>query len=108
MGRSAKVEREEIELPENEIFYFANGRVEGVTSYYLINNWTVGDSTYRRWGNRYFLSCFDEHHAIAFDDKEIKYSDLPETVRVIFEAQSRQSVGRLKREGKLKSYRDKN
>ena len=107
MGRSAEVEHDEIELPENEIFYFANGRVEGVTSYYLINSWTVGDATYRRWGKRYFFSCFEEHHAIAFNDREVEYSALPEVVRKIFEAQSRESVGRLKRAGKLKSYRDK-
>lgn len=67
-----------------------------MTNYWEINGWTYGRSSYERKGNTFYESLFDEHHGCCKTDQPIKKDKLPELVRAVFNAGTRQKVAELR------------
>ena len=101
--------KEPVEAPKDEIFYFKNGDVEAVKTYCVVNGWTVADTSYRRWGNKFFRSSFDEHHAISVSDREISFDELPLRVKDIFVLGNRDGIRKYRElSDSIKGFVDKN
>ena len=84
------------------LYYFKDGRVEGV----VLDKAPLGDAEYRRWGRKekkYFETGDVE---TGWTDKPLPYEELPQLVKKIFEADTREGVQTAIREGKLSELRE--
>ena len=98
------VSAEAVEAPNNKISYFPSGKVKSITHFCAINNWTVGETTYERKGNKLFVSVFDEHHGIYRFNDPVKTAELPEEAKTIFQAGEREKIIKLMEEDKIQNY----